>query len=398
VRIAHVTATFPPYRGGTGNVAWHQARELARLGHEVHVFTCSAGGPSIAPTNVHVHRLRPRVRLGNAPVLPGLVAALRGFSVIHVHHPFFFGGEQAWLATRIHGTPYVVTYQHDVQLAAPLGWVPPLHWWLVGKRVVAGADTLLFSTRDYARSSRAAALADAAHTYELANGVDLARFHTGVAGGDVRRLHGIDPKQSLVLFVANLDRAHYFKGLAVLLHAVSWIAGGDLRVIVVGDGDLRRVYERQARQLGLVDRVLFVGSIADSSLPAYFAAADMLVLPSLTRSEAFGLVLLEAMASGTPVIASDLPGVRAVVRRCGGGLLVPPGRADALAAAIETLARDPALRADLAAHGRTVASSEYSWTVIGARLEAFYRDVLARRAAGSYVTRRRAPWQFLDRR
>jgi len=381
VRIAHVTATFPPYRGGTGNVAWHQARELARLGHEVHVFTCSAGGPSVAPANVHVHRLRPLVRLGNAPVLPGLVAALRGFSVVHVHHPFFFGGEQAWLAARIHRTPYVVTYHHDVELPTPLGWVPPLHWWLVGERVIAEADTLFFSTRDYARSSRAAALADAARTYELANGVDLARFHTGVVGGDVRRLHGIDPKQSLVLFVANLDRAHYFKGLAVLLHAVSRIAGGDIRVIVVGDGDLRRVYQRQARELGLVDRVLFVGSIADPSLPAYFAAADMLVLPSLTRSEAFGLVLLEAMATGTPVIASDLPGVRAVVGGTGGGVVVPPGRFGALATAIRTMAGDAAWRHQLGAAGRAAVVAEYAWPLIGARLEAVYREVIDRRSA-----------------
>ena len=87
MRIAQVVATFPPYRGGTGNVCYHNARDLARRGHDVHVFTMARDGVSTREVldGMTVHRLRPLARLGNAAALPRLTRALRGFDLIHLH-------------------------------------------------------------------------------------------------------------------------------------------------------------------------------------------------------------------------------------------------------------------------------------------------------------------------
>lgn len=162
-----------------------------------------------------------------------------------------------------------------------------------------------------------------------------------------------------VLFVGGLDRAHSFKGLPILLQAVPRIS--DVRLRIVGDGDLRPQYEQQARALGISDRVEFLGSVSDGELPNMYRQSDVLVLPSIGRSEAFGVVLLEAMASGIPVIASDLPGVRTVVADGETGFLAPPGDVSALADRIGSLARDSEQRQRMSAAARQRVEERYDW-------------------------------------
>lgn len=378
LRIAQVTATFPPYLGGTGNVCYHNALQLARRGHEVHVFT--AARPLDAhrdPPELTVHRLQPLVSIGNAPLLLDLPAALRGFDIVHLHYPYYFGAELAVLACKRYHTPYVVTYHQDVEL---LGWlrpVPLLHRILVGTRVLAGAARLLFTSTDYGRVSQYARLVASGQVScgELPNGVDIEQFQPQRVALHRRSGLGITPPPTL-LFVGSLDQAHYFKGVVVLLEAMRRLNEPGVRLDVVGDGDLRPAYERQAAQLGLTERVSFCGRVADAELPDYYAEADVVVLPSTTRGEAFGMVLLEAMACGTPVVASNLPGVRTVVRDGETGLLAEPGDPVDLAEKLDRLLADPALRARMGEAGRRRVETHYDWRAIGERLETLYVEVL----------------------
>jgi glycosyltransferase involved in cell wall biosynthesis len=376
LRVAHVTATFPPYAGGTGNVAWNQARELARRGHNVHVLTAALGGPVVTPDRVSVHRLRTLARFGNAPFMPALLRWATRFDLVHLHYPFYFGAELIWLAWRLFRVPYVVSYHNDVELAGHLRSLALRHHALVGQQILSEARRLLFTTIDYGRSSYAATMVERPTTGEVPNGVDTQRFHPGLDGSSVRRRYGLSAEECCVLFVGGLDRPHYFKGVTVLLDALSRLPNVHIKLIVVGDGDLRPSFEHRAAELGLSDRVHFSGTATDGELPMHYAAADLLVLPSVTRGEAFGLVLLEAMACGRPVIASDLPGVRHVVRTTGGGELVRACDADALAAAIARLAANPTLRQTLGQRGRTGVEQNYAWPAIAERLEATYYAVL----------------------
>ena len=384
LRIAHVTATFPPYRGGTGNVCRQHAAALAARGHQVRVVTAAmTGAPACEEqAGVMIRRLRPWLQVGNAPLLPGLLGALRGVDVIHLHYPFF-GGELTTLAAIRTGAPLVITYHQDVLLPGVRGGVAWLLRQTVGRWTLRHAARVLFTSHDYGEASYARRLLGgrAARIDALPNGVDAQHFTPGQPDPALRPQLQLGPADQVVLLVAGLDHAHAFKGVAVLLAAIAQLPP-TVHAVLVGDGDLRPSYQSAADVLGIAGRVHFAGRVSDAALTDYYRLADVAVLPSTSMGEAFGLVLLESLACGTPVVASRLPGVRTVVDHERTGLLVPPGDAAALAVALAALLADPARRAAMGAAGQVAVTERYTWPHIAAQLETIYHTVLddARRA------------------
>jgi len=378
MRIAHVTATFPPYYGGAGNVCYHNARELARRGHEVHVFTAAMDGTPACELRQGfiAHRLQTLLRVGNMPILPGLIIAFRGFDVIHLHYPFILGAEMVSFATALSRTPLVVSFHNDLIGDGARAKIFKLYQNLSARLTIRNAARLCVLSFDHFESSRLRrSLADNnLKIVELPNGVDINHFHPLDSGDRVRRQYGIPETVKLVLFIAALDRAHHFKGIGNLLQAIQSLPS-HIWLLAVGDGDLRKHYERQAYELGIAGRVTFAGAIRHEDLPPYFRSADVTVLPS-SQTESFGLVLIESLACGTPVIATRLPGVRTVVNHGSDGLLVEPNHPTSLAGSILTILKDEALRQAMGRKGRTKVEARYGWEQIGARIEKIYQQVL----------------------
>jgi glycosyltransferase involved in cell wall biosynthesis len=357
---------YPPYRGGIGHVAFEYVERLRARGHDAHAFTLSHGH-AYAIDPAYVHRL-PSLRFGNAGFAPALLKALDGFDLVHLHYPFFGGAEFVLMHQRAHPRmPLVVTYHMD---AAAEDW---RRFVFRGYRetlmpfVMRAAKRIFVSSNDYASASELAAgkgIDD--KLAELPFGVDTERF----------RPDGAFRNEPTLLFVGGLDAAHHFKGLDVLLEALRPLAGTPWNLVVVGDGDLRATYEAKAESLGLSRRVRFVGAATDADLPALYRDADLLLFPSTSRAEAFGLVLLEAAASGLASIASDLPGVRTVVEHGRTGLLTPPRDVSALSRAIERLLKNPEERRSMGAAARDRAVSRYAWDPLMDRLETEYRSLL----------------------
>jgi glycosyltransferase involved in cell wall biosynthesis len=168
------------------------------------------------------------------------------------------------------------------------------------------------------------------------------------------------------------------KGLDVLLRAFSRIKATDLTLVLAGgDWGVKAALEAEVKRLGLEARVRFVGFIEDAATyRSAMAGARMFVLPS--QYEAFGIVLLEAMARGKPVVATRVGGVPDVVSDGVDGFLVPFGDHVAMAARIELLLSDPGLSAQMGEAGKKKALADYSWDTIVERIESIYRDVLRR--------------------
>jgi glycosyltransferase involved in cell wall biosynthesis len=325
-----------------------------------------------------VQRLPVAFRIGNAPLLPGLLQT-HGYDIIHLHYPFFFGAELVWMAAHLRRHPYIITYHQDVLFTGFLNRIEQIHHILLGRLVLVRSSKLLATSWDYAQASRVSEFFRVRPQAlgEMPNGVDINRFapHNTDAHA-LEKQYGLSPNDKIMLFVGAIDQAHYFKGIDVLLRAVHKIHNPSIKLFLVGDGDLRKTYQQQAQALGLQDRVVFCGRVPAEELPHYYALSDLFVLPSTTMGEAFGMVLIEAMACGKPVIASNLPGVRSVVNDGEDGLLVEPGNVADLAAKIQQLLDDPQRRQEMGNRGRAKVERKYSWDAIGAKLEQVYHEVL----------------------
>lgn len=208
-------------------------------------------------------------------------------------------------------------------------------------------------------------------TYDIIpNGVDVARFSRPRP-----RPPAIAGDTSYLLFVGRFERR---KGLAVLLRAFARLKNAfpDLHLVVVGEGNHRKRHEAWVQRQGLPD-VHFVGRVPDEDLSAYFQHASAYCAPN-TGNESFGIVLLEAMASGCPVVASDIEGFAAVVTHDVNGCLVPPRDPAALSDALTALLRDPARARKLAYEGRRHVE-QFSWPRVAGRILGYYEDLLAER-------------------
>jgi glycosyltransferase involved in cell wall biosynthesis len=375
MRIAHVTPTYPPYRGGMGGVVFEYTERLRARGHDAHVFTPRYRAVDGDPP--YVHRLPALVSVGNAAVTPALVRHLADFDIVHLHYPFFGGAEPVALAQAAGRTgALVLSYYMDATANGVRGLIFRIHRKLVFPRIVRRAARVLVSSRDYAEHSALASVRGGFDRLEVhPYGVDLDRFSPGAEPG-LRTTLGIDAHTPVVLFVGGLDRAHDFKGLPVLLAALASVPETSCHLVIVGDGADRTRYQGLADSHGIQNRVHFAGDVADADLPRYYRLAALHVLPSTAAAEAFGLVTIEAAASGVPSVVSGLPGVRTAVVAGETGAIVPAGHAPALASALRDLIQSPELCQQMGRAARLRAEREYAWDPLIERLGRTYRQVI----------------------
>ncbi len=278
-----------------------------------------------------------------------------GPEVVHVHEPFT--PSTSMLTTLAAGAPVVATFHAYLDRSRLLELAGPVLR-QVHRRIDAGIAVSEAAAAFVRRVIRGP-------VEIVPNGVDVERF--GRPGPPAQGL----PEGRLVLWTHRLDPQ---KGFPVAIRAFARLAEemDDVHLIVAGDGrdrdaiDLLSAAQRR--------RVVMLGSLPNEDLPPYHAAADVFIAPA-TGQESFGYVLVEAMAAGLPVVATDIPGYREVVRDGVEGLLVRPNDPPALAAAISRLLSDPALATALAEAGRARAEA-FSWDVVVPQLEAVYDRAL----------------------
>jgi rhamnosyl/mannosyltransferase len=271
-------------------------------------------------------------------------------------------GEAAnWLLGRARAT--VTTHHSDI--VRQQGWLRlygPLF-----RRVLRAADRIIATSPRYIETSPwLGPVRDKCTVVPLA--VDVRRF-TPPATARARRTG----RQATLLLVGRL---RYYKGLDTLLSALVDLP--DLHLDVVGDGPMQTPWKALALELGVADRVTFYGRVGDADLPEHYRKADVFVLPANARSEAFGMVLQEAMACGLPCITTEIgSGTSWVVQDGVTGLVVPPRDPLALAGAIRNLLDDPERLSEMGQAGRARAESEFTCGAMVARVQAVYEEVLA---------------------
>ena len=395
MRIAHIVCSYPPYYSGMGNVVFETVSRLAARGHDVEVFTPGVyerrevkpvestpeqeHAPELQSRVDYAHRLKPSLSYGNAARMPQLQQELDSFDLVHLHYPFFGTANlvRRW-KIRNPGVPLVITYHMDARGPGWKGLIFKYYSQFWMPKILSAADLLIASSFDFIHASQANTLFESNKEkwIELPFGVDADRFQPREKSQELFDIFNCDSTYPTLLFVGGMDEAHYFKGVPVLLRALRLLKQHEMmpQALFVGDGSLRQSYEEQARGLGIDDKVRFLGYTPDDILPAVYNMADVLVLPSLHQGEAFGMVLLEAMASGVPVVASDLPGVRTVAQD--GGCVVSPNDSTALAETVEGFFSEKTDRNAWSQKARSAVLEKYSWKTIIAHLEAEYRKLV----------------------
>jgi phosphatidylinositol alpha-mannosyltransferase len=369
VRIALVCPYDWARPGGVRAHVWHLATYL-RESHEVRVYAPSSSR-TVEPWVAIVGRPVPvPFNQSVAPVAPSPFAAqralkaLREFSpqIVHVHEPL---SPMVSAAVAAFGPRPVVGTFHAWSSSSRLYRVAGL----AARRVVRRLDARI-AVSPAAQQYAAGALRMPLGSFRvLPNGVNDTAF---AAAEPLPEL--VDHDRPLLLFVGRLEPR---KGVDVLVRAFLRVRAEvpGVRLCVVGEGPDRERYQQMVPPSIRPD-ALFVGSVDPEELPRYHASADVFISPAL-GGESFGIVLLEAMAAGLPVVASDIPGYRTVLNNGRQGRLVSPNDAFAAAEAVTTLLANEKLRLAMGAEGRRTAA-EYSWPVIGRRIEEVYRAVRER--------------------
>lgn len=376
MRIAQIVSTFPPYRGGMGNSAFNFSKILTRMGYEVVVFTPSYNKKTfeVIEDNAQkfkIIRLKPFLKIGNASVLPQLFWRLKNFDVIILHYPFYGASEFVMLKKILFWkkTKLIIHYHMDNQAKGIKGEIFNLYRILFLPILVRMAKIITCASLDYVKHSNLSEyyLNNKKKFRQVLFGVDLNQFVTYQDHINEQR------KEKVILFVGGLDKAHYFKGLKNLLKALKEIKKENnfknIKLNIVGRGNLMDFYKHLAKDFHLEKEVNFYDQVDDTKLVDFYNYCDVLVLPSINKSEAFGLVLLEAMACTKPIIASNLPGVRSVFKNGKHGLLVKPGNVKDLVHKIKVIINDKKLAEQMGKNARALVENKYTWEKVGKRLE-----------------------------
>lgn len=378
MKVTMVNSFFPPWRGGAETYTYNLSKALVKHGHHVTVL---CGGDPLAPgtyrqDGIEIRRLRILGRLYGTPLMPSLAAELyrSDADIFHANFPSPYIGFNVAAASACRAIPAALTWHNDLpSVTTGARFLIEAHDRFVLPHYVHTYRRVISTSKTYVKRSRIlTSLGGMVRV--VPNGVDCERYHPEVKGGGIREYLGLARRFTL-LFVGALTKWHAYKGLDILLQAQKLLVDAhlDAQLLIVGDGELKRSYNSLSQRLGVAGNVVFAGDVPDDMLPQWYAASNVLVLPSKDMSEGFGLTLLEANASGKPVIASNVGGIPSVVKSGYNGLLVPPNDAGALAKAIARLATNPREAQQMGNSGRQFAET-HDWKMTAARTEQVYLE------------------------
>jgi glycosyltransferase involved in cell wall biosynthesis len=208
----------------------------------------------------------------------------------------------------------------------------------------------------------------------IPNGINIEHFNISCSKEECREKLGLELNKNIILFVGNLIQ---YKGPDILVRAASIVVKEipDIELIFVGSGNMRNELEELSKKLGVEKHVKFAGFVEERLKLLYYKAADIFCLPSIMSTESFGIVNLEALACGLPIVASAIGGIPDIVKDGVNGLLVSPKNPGALADAITYLLKNEDVRRKMGKKGREMVK-KYSWEEIAGRMEKIYKELI----------------------
>lgn len=384
MRVLMYTWEFPPrIVGGLARHVYYLSKALARIGIEVTVVTLEfPGAPwSEVIDNVNVERVR--IEVGNPNFLSWVFLfnhfmekrfALLKKSVDIIHGHDWLVALASIATKHFTNKPLVFTYHSTERgrvgtLSTPDSFtIDSLEWWCGYE-----ASKIIVTSRSMMNEVMNAFKIPSNKISIIPNGIDISEFNIQVNPLEIKRNIGIGEDKKLVLFVGRITSQ---KGVTYLIQAVPKVlsAHPDARFVIVGDGWELGTIKNMIYSMGLGEYVKTLGFLPDHTVKSLMKAADVMVIPSIY--EPFGIVALEAMASGTPLVASDVGGLSEIIEHEKTGLKVYPANPDSIAWGINTVLSNPRWARAMAQNALAIVKEKYSWEAIAAKTAELYRKLL----------------------
>ena len=362
VKIAILVALFPPrHLAGIEMVTYNIAMRLSKKNHEVHVIaTLDEGLPKESiEKDFYVHR----IKTSKIPILRTALYYIKSFFAVKkinpdiVHIQTIYLSLSGLLIKKFLHKPYVV-YGHGSDVYLPWRFKN-----IISKPILKNADAVIALTEDMKREVQK--IYDR-EVFVIPNGIDLERFEN-LSKEDLRSELEIK-EGKIILFVGTLRPV---KGVRYLIEAMKIVTdkNKNKRLFIVGDGEERGYLESLVRNLNIERYVTFVGKVPNEEVPEYMGASDVFVLPSL--SEGFPVTVIEAMASGLPIVATDVRGLSEIIKNGENGFLVKPKNSIEIAEKVLLLLEDDELRRRISRNNKEEVK-RYSWENIVENLKEVY--------------------------
>ena len=367
MKIVQVVAYYPPHIGGMENCVKEISNRLAGKGHQVEVFTSDIGckkNRRSPANNPNVHYLR-SWEFAHTAIIPSLFFKLLkvpGDSIIHVHVAQVIIPEIVYLISKIKKIPYIAHIHADVSPSGKLGFLLPFYKKMFLQRILNSASKIVVPTTDYVNLISKKYAIPKTKIYRIPNGVDLEHFRSMST-----RLH--NPVRLL-----SIGRLSKPKNIPLLIQSFKLVIGNNSRnaeLHIVGEGEEKSRISSLIKKEELEKKILLHGALLGKDLYDIYSYSDIFILTS--ECESFGLVLIEAMASGLPVVVSDITSVKNIVKNNITGLLIKQTPED-FAQAVEKLLCNPGLRKKIIENGLQEAK-KYDWNEIVRKFEHIYELV-----------------------
>ncbi|MBL7124591.1 MAG: glycosyltransferase family 4 protein [Dehalococcoidales bacterium] len=364
MKVMFVIPRFYPVIGGSENYVYSISKLLLNYDIDISVICSNPSGKNYIEETIEgirVYRLPYRFMISSTPMDPSwnkkinLIVQKEKPDIINGHLPVPYIADIAARVAFKNRIPFILTHHNDVAgHSFVTNILAKFYYYCLGFKTFKLSQKIIVTSEYYAESS----------PYLRNQRTKLEVVHCGI---DVKRFDVIPTdhprRDKTVLFVGQLNEASQHKGLAYLIEAMQVVttAVKDARLRIVGKGDYVGHYKKLVSDLGMGDRVEFSGFVKDEDLPRCYNESDVVTLPSYTRAEGFGIVLIEAQGCGRPVIGSAIGGIPYAIEDGETGLLVPPKDTSALARAIIKLLEDKEYANKLGQNGYRRVREKFTW-------------------------------------
>ncbi|MFW6120329.1 MAG: glycosyltransferase family 4 protein [Petrotogales bacterium] len=387
MNILMVSPYFYPEGGGAENYIYNIAKRMVKKGNHITVLCNSQEKEEKEEKidDIKVVRQKPDFKVSTVPIKLNLFLKMNellkssDIDLVNINFQLPYYPDVATFVSKLHNKPCVLTYHNDLYKNGFLmNSATQIYNYSINHSVLEIVN-LIITPSPYCYTKSKFLEPFRSKVVWIPPGVDINRYRVGKSF-KIHETYKLPEPTKIVLFVGVISKAHEHKGVDQLIKSFKKVLEdkdiSNTYLVLVGRGDMVPEYKKMCKDLGILNKVIFTGFVDDNTLIDFYRSSDVVVLPSTTVQEGFGMVLIEGNACGKPVVGTRVGGIQHVIEDGETGLLVPPKDYDALANAIIKLLKDEVMAKKMGKKGGELVEKKYNWENLAEETERVFRKVI----------------------